>query len=51
MDDYLQINRWGPNEETLYDDLTPASWWTKGQLISKGLFDVIVSTKKQTKLF
>ena len=39
MDDFLQINRWGPDKETLvrvplnsttlYDDLTPSSWWTK----------------------
>ena len=31
-----------------YDIITKL---TKGQLISKGLFDVIVSTKKLTKLF
>ena len=26
-DEYLQINRWGKDQENLWEDLTPASWW------------------------
>ena len=29
MEDYYKINKWGPDNKTLYDDLTPALWWTK----------------------
>ena len=29
MEDYYKINKWGPDNMTLYDDLTPALWWTK----------------------
>ena len=29
MDNYMEINRWGPDAETLWDDLTPANWWTQ----------------------
>ena len=28
MEDYLQINRWGPDEENLWTDLNKANWWT-----------------------
>ena len=28
MDDYLQINKWGPDKDNLWEDLTPANWWT-----------------------
>jgi hypothetical protein len=27
MDDYYSINRWGPTNGSLFDDLTPALWW------------------------
>ena len=32
-------------------DFTGHKGFTKGQLISKGLFDVIVSTKKTNKIY
>ena len=28
MDEYYQIDKWGPLQDELYEDLTPARWWT-----------------------
>ena len=28
MDRYAEIEQWGPSLDNLYDDLTPADWWT-----------------------
>ena len=28
MSQYLQINRWGEGPDDLWEDLTPARWWT-----------------------
>ena len=29
VENYMAINRWGPDAKTLWDDLTPVNWWTK----------------------
>ena len=29
MDDYYMIEKWGKEKDTLWDDLTPALWWTE----------------------
>lgn len=29
MDRYLSMESWGPTLYKLYDDLTPANWWTE----------------------
>ena len=29
MDKYYQLEKWGPTADELYDDLSPAQWWTR----------------------